>query len=167
MPRRLLQAADRQDVRHGHLAIWPAPGNRDADAELVAGTGMDTLEVLTRLRGSSIDDATLQSLRITVDRLCSEYPYLPAPQLLVEGRSWLRRITTMLDRQVTLSQHKELLSLAGWLAALVGCVEYDSVKPVRGRGHPQERVEPGRGIGRRRGDGLGAGDAGLVRAHPR
>jgi len=108
-------------------AIWPAAGNRDADAELVTGTGMDTLEVLTRLRGSSIDAATLEGLRITVDRLCSEYPYLPAQQLLVEGRSWLRRITTMLDRQLTLRQHKELLSMAGWLAALVGCVEYDSV----------------------------------------
>ena len=31
-------------------AIWPVPGSRDADAELVTGTGMDTLEVLTRLR---------------------------------------------------------------------------------------------------------------------
>ncbi len=107
-------------------AIWPAAGSRDADAELVAGTGMDTLEVLTRLRGSSIDAATLEGLRITVDRLCSEYPYLPAQQLLIEGRSWLRRITTMLDRQLTLRQHGELLSMAGWLAALVGCVEYDS-----------------------------------------
>lgn len=107
-------------------AIWPVTGSRDADADLVAGTGMDTLEILTRLRSSSIDSATLEGLRITVDRLCSEYPHLPAQQLLLEGRSWLRRITTLLDRQVTLGQHQELLSMAGWLAALVGCVEYDS-----------------------------------------
>jgi hypothetical protein len=33
----------------------------------------------------------------------------------------------MLQGQLTLRQHKELLSMAGWLAALVGCVEYDSV----------------------------------------
>jgi hypothetical protein len=84
-------------------AIWPVPGSRDADAELVAGTGMDTLEVLTRLRGSTVDAATLESLRITVDRLCSEYPHMPAQQLLAEGRLWLRRITTMLDRQLTLT----------------------------------------------------------------
>ena len=50
------------------------------------GAGMDTLEVLTRLRASTVDAATLESLRITVDRLCSEYPHLPAEQLLVEGR---------------------------------------------------------------------------------
>ncbi len=107
-------------------AIWPVQGSRDADAELVAGTGMDTLEILTRLRASTVDSATLDGLRLTVDRLCSEYPHIPAPQLLIEGRSWLRRITTMLDRQLTLGQHRELLSMAGWLAALVGCVEYDT-----------------------------------------
>jgi len=110
-------------------AIWPVQGSRDADAELMAGTDMDTLEVITRLRASSIDAATMEALRITVDRLCSEYPHLPAPQLLVEGRSWLRRITALLDHQLTLGQHTELLSLAGWLAALVGCVEYDSANP--------------------------------------
>lgn len=108
-------------------AIWPVVGSRNADAELIAGTGMDTLEILTRLRGSSVDAATLEGLRITVDRLCSDYAHLPAQQLLVEGRAWLRRITGMLDRQLTLGQHRELLAMAGWLAALVGCVEYDSV----------------------------------------
>jgi tetratricopeptide (TPR) repeat protein len=107
-------------------AIWPVAGTRDADAELVAGAGMDTLEILTRLRASSVNGATIEGLRITVDRLCSEYPHLPAEQLLFEGRAWLRRITAMLDRQLTLGQHRELLAMAGWLAALVGCVEYDS-----------------------------------------
>ncbi|WP_026415434.1 hypothetical protein [Actinomadura oligospora] len=107
-------------------AIWPVEGNRDANAELISGTGMDTLEIVTRLRGSSIDSAVLEGLRITVDRLCSEYPYLPAEQLLQEGRAWLRRVTGMLDRRLSLAQHREVLSLAGWLATLVGCVEYDT-----------------------------------------
>ncbi|WP_235206250.1 XRE family transcriptional regulator [Actinomadura welshii] len=107
-------------------AIWPEAGSRDSDAELVAGTGMDTLEILTRMRTSSVDPAVLEGLRITVDRLCSEYPHMPADQLLVEGRAWLRRITTLLDRQLSLAHHREILSLAGWLAALVGCVEYDT-----------------------------------------
>jgi tetratricopeptide (TPR) repeat protein len=107
-------------------AIWPRQGSRDADAELISGSGMDTLEILTRLRTSSIDDATLEGLRITVDRLCSEYPHLPADQLLLEGRQWLRRITSMLDRRLTLAQHREILTMSGWLAALVGCIEYDA-----------------------------------------
>jgi tetratricopeptide (TPR) repeat protein len=108
-------------------AIWPVAGGRDADAQLVAGAGMDTLEILTRLRSSSIDGATLDGLRITVDRLCSDYAHVPAPQLITEGRAWLHRITAMLDRHLTIGQHRELLTMAGWLAALVGCVEYDSI----------------------------------------
>jgi hypothetical protein len=53
-------------------AIWPANASRDADAELVTGTGMDTLQILTRLRASSVDEAMMDGLRITIDRLCSE-----------------------------------------------------------------------------------------------
>jgi hypothetical protein len=107
-------------------AIWPERGRRNADSELLAASGMDTLEIITRLRSSSIDRATMDGLRITVDRLCSEYPYLPPEQLLLEGRQWLRRITGMLDRRMTLTQHQEILAMAGLLAELVGCVEYDT-----------------------------------------
>jgi tetratricopeptide (TPR) repeat protein len=89
-------------------------------------SGLDTMEILTRLRASSIDQATLDGLSITVDRLCSEYPYMQSDALLFEGRQWLRRITAVLDQRLTLKQHQEVLTLAGWLALLVGCVEYDT-----------------------------------------
>jgi hypothetical protein len=52
---------------------------------------MDTLEMVSRLRRSDLDQATLDGLRIMADRLCSEYPFMPGDQLLVEGRSWLCR----------------------------------------------------------------------------
>lgn len=115
-------------------AIWPVGGSRDGDAELVAGAGMDTLEIVTRIRSSSVDAAVLEGLRITVDRLCSEYPHMPAEQLLLEGRAWLRRVTALLDRRMTLAQHREVLALAGWLATLVGCVEYDSTQRAAAEG---------------------------------
>ena len=89
-------------------------------------TGMDTLELVSRLQRSDLDQATLDGLRIMADRLCSEYPYMPADQLLVEGRAWLRRITALQGQRVTLRQHREILVLAGWVALLVGCVEYDT-----------------------------------------
>jgi tetratricopeptide (TPR) repeat protein len=101
-------------------------GYRNADNALIAGTGMNTMEILTRLRTSSVDQATLEGLRITVDGLCSEYPHMPPGSLLLEGRQWLRRITSLLDHRLSLAQHKEILALAGWLALLVGCVEYDT-----------------------------------------
>jgi tetratricopeptide (TPR) repeat protein len=107
-------------------AMFPAPPRRDADAEVLAMSGMDTLELVNRLQRSDLDQATLDGLRIMADRLCSEYPFMPPDQLLTEGRAWLRRIATMQGQRVTLRQHREILVQAGWVALLVGCVEYDT-----------------------------------------
>jgi tetratricopeptide (TPR) repeat protein len=107
-------------------AMFPADGRRHSHAELLAATGMDTLEVIGRIRASDVDGATLDALRITVDRLCSEYAYVPSEQLVVEGREWLDRVADLRNGRLTLAQHREVLTLAGWLALLVGCVEYDA-----------------------------------------
>ena len=107
-------------------AIFPVAPQRDAGADVLAMTGMDTLELVGRLQRSDLDQATLDGLRIMADQLCSEYPFMPADQLLTEGRAWLRRMTAMRDQRVTLKQHREILVQAGWVALLVGCVEYDT-----------------------------------------
>ena len=107
-------------------AIWPVTARRSHDPDLAAATGITTLELVTRLRASSVDNATLDAMRITADALCSDYPHLPAAQLLTEGRAWMHRLTTLLGQRLTLTQHRELLVTAGWLALLVGCVEYDT-----------------------------------------
>jgi hypothetical protein len=106
-------------------AMFPVAPHSDA-SEVLAISGMDTLELVSRLQRSDLDQATLDGLRIMADRLCSEYPFMPADQLLVEGRAWLRRITALQGQRVTLKQHREILVLAGWVALLVGCVEYDT-----------------------------------------
>ncbi|WP_223166246.1 XRE family transcriptional regulator [Nonomuraea sp. SYSU D8015] len=116
-----LIAATFGTVTHAMFPLGPRDHGRDKSvAEL------DTLEIITRLRASTVDDATIDGLHITVDQLCSDYPHLPAGQLLVEGRQWLARLTTLLDHRLTLKQHRDVLSLAGWLALLVGCVEADT-----------------------------------------
>jgi tetratricopeptide (TPR) repeat protein len=107
-------------------AIFPVAPPRDADSNVLAMNGMETLELVSRLQRSDLDQATLDGLRIMADRLCSEYSFMPADELLVEGRSWLRRITTLQGQRITLRQHREILVLAGWVALLVGCLEYDS-----------------------------------------
>jgi tetratricopeptide (TPR) repeat protein len=107
-------------------SIFPAPSRRDADSEIALASGMETLEILNRLNRSDVDEATLDALRITTDRLCSEYPYMPSEQLLVEGRQWMRRVVELTRKNLTLAQHREVLALSGWLALLVGCVEYDT-----------------------------------------
>lgn len=95
------------------------------DVELLAGTGLDTLELVARIQASDVSQATLDALQITADRLCSEYPYTESAALKIEGQAWLRRITGLLDRRLTLAQHREVLALAGTVALLLGCVEYD------------------------------------------
>lgn len=105
-------------------ALFP-PDSTRGESSLLVATGMDTLELLSRMRTSSVDDATLQAMRFTADRLCSEYPHMPAEQLRLEGHQWLRRVTGLLSEHLTLKQHREVLSLAGLVALLVGCVEYD------------------------------------------
>jgi hypothetical protein len=107
-------------------AMFPVPPQRDAGADVLAMAGMDTLELVSRLQRSDLDQATLDGLRIMADRLCSEYPFMPPDQLLTEGRAWLRRMTALQGQRVTLRQHREILVQAGWVALLVGCVEYDT-----------------------------------------
>ncbi|TYB71452.1 XRE family transcriptional regulator [Nonomuraea sp. PA05] len=108
-------------VTHAMFPLSARDHGRDASA-----AELDTLEIVTRLRASTVDDATIDGLHITVDQLCCDYPHLAAGQLLVEGRRWLARLTTLLDHRLTLAQHRDVLSLAGWLALLVGCVEADN-----------------------------------------
>jgi tetratricopeptide (TPR) repeat protein len=109
-------------------AFFPRSTGRDADAGILAATGLDTLEIVSRLRASDVSQVTLDALRITADRLCSEYPYMASDELHAEGQAWLRRLTTLLDKRLTLSQHQEVLTLAGTVALLLGCVEYDMGK---------------------------------------
>ncbi|MGK5629253.1 helix-turn-helix domain-containing protein [Streptomyces sp. URMC 123] len=106
-------------------ALFPLPGRRDGNSEIAVASGMETLDILSRLQASDVDNATMDALSITVDRLCSEYPYMPSDQLLIEGRQWLRRVAGLQSQKLTLAQHREVLVMAGWLALLVGCVEYD------------------------------------------
>jgi tetratricopeptide (TPR) repeat protein len=105
-------------------ALFP-PERRAVDVDILNQTGMDTLEIVSRLRVSDVNDATLDAVRITVDRLCSEYASRNPADLIFEGRQWLRRLVEMQEQRLTLSQKRETVELAGWLALLVGCLEYD------------------------------------------
>lgn len=101
------------------------PPARDHSSDLIVATGLDTLEIVSRLHVSDLTPAAMDALWITVDRLCSEYPYMPPAQLQAEARQWLRRVTALLDGRLTLTQHRDVLVVSGWLALLLGCVEYD------------------------------------------
>ena len=98
--------------------------------ELSIAASDNTLDLIERIRRSDLDRASLDTLTITVERLCSDYAVMPSADLRVEGRAWMAKLVHLLDGRLTLAQHREVLVLAGWLALLVGCLEYDA-KDIR------------------------------------
>lgn len=88
-------------------------------------TGMDAQEILAHLNRSAISDSVVTGIELAVEQLCCDYRHIAAADLLVVGREWLARITRILDGRLTLSQHGRMLAIAGQLALLVGCLEFD------------------------------------------
>ena len=86
-------------------------------ASLLDGSD-STLELVERIRRSDLDRASLDTLTITVERLCSEYAFMPSADLRREGQEWMAKLVHLLDSRLTLAQHREVLVLAGWLALL-------------------------------------------------
>jgi hypothetical protein len=76
---------------------------------LIATTGMDTLELLRRVRASAIDSSTIDALNITVEQLCCDYPHADARELMATGKEWLRKVTQLLENRLTLAQHRDIL----------------------------------------------------------
>lgn len=107
-------------------ALFPPETRGTGSVDLLSSTGMDTLEIVSRINVSDVNGATIEAIRITVETLCSEYASRHPLELIVEGRQWLRRLVELQDQRLTLRQKRETLELAGWLALLAGCLEYDT-----------------------------------------
>jgi transcriptional regulator with XRE-family HTH domain len=108
----------------------------DAHGELISAAYLDiaahrdtkpwqTAELIGRIQKSDTDPVTLEALHSTIFELGSEYAYRDADELRADAHAWLRRIAEMLRKPVGLQAHSELLTATGWLALLVGCLEYD------------------------------------------
>lgn len=105
-------------------AIFP-PEPQAPATDILSVTGMDTLEIVSRLQASDVNTATLEGVRITVEKLCCEYASQDPLELIVEGRQWLRRMVELQEQRLSFGQRRETLEMAGWLALLVGCLEHD------------------------------------------
>jgi hypothetical protein len=83
------------------------------------------MEMFREGHRSDIGYGTIESLLATVDRLCRDYPTMPAARLRDLTKQRIRYVHTLLPQRKTLSQHRELLTIAGWLYLLLGCVQMD------------------------------------------
>jgi transcriptional regulator with XRE-family HTH domain len=85
----------------------------------------ETAELLRRVQADDAAPATIEALHATVFELCYQYATEPATELRAEAHGWIREVARLLHRPTGLAAHRELLTAAGWLALLVGCLEYD------------------------------------------
>ncbi|MQA26545.1 MAG: helix-turn-helix domain-containing protein [Micromonosporaceae bacterium] len=99
--------------------------SRDAGSTTEQDRPWEAAELLDRVRASDVSAATVEALHATAFELCCEYGWRDEQRLRAEGIRWLREVERLLRRPVGLRQHQELLTIAGWLALVVGCVEYD------------------------------------------
>jgi len=92
-----------------------------------AGEDVDPFEVLEmgRVERSEIGPGTLEALHAAAEQLCCGYSTVPAPALREETEQQLGYVRRLLDGRKTLSQHRELLVIGGWLSTLLGCLHND------------------------------------------
>lgn len=121
------------ELEHGRKAPSPRLVARldevlGADGELSAllrRSDPATAELVERLRLGDVSARTIESLHAKGEDLCCAYGWQDASQLRAEGLRWLGKVDVLLRRPVGLRAHTELLTVAGWLALLIGCLEYD------------------------------------------
>lgn len=116
---------------HARLVIGIAPVDRAPDQSggpagaVVEDVAPLSLDVIRRVEASDVGPATLEALHEATERLCRAYPSTAAQVLRTRGQQQLQQVLHLLDGRATLAQRRELLVTGGWLALLVGCVEYD------------------------------------------
>lgn len=119
----------------GKLAAAAISHRRSAEAAgagqgVVADDALELIELTRRIERSDVGAGTVEAVEMAADRLCREYPTIPAPVLRDRSRKYLRCTLGLLDKRKTLRQHRDLLVNAGWLAALLACVYYDCGQPL-------------------------------------
>lgn len=88
--------------------------------------GTDTRELAQRVRAGAVDTATSDAIAFVVEQLCCDYASRDPGELIGECREWLTNVTHLLEGRLTPGQNRDILDAAGWLALLVGCLEYDT-----------------------------------------
>jgi DNA-binding XRE family transcriptional regulator len=100
-------------------ASWLTPSPPAEDDELEA------LELARRVGASDVGDETLTRLELVVDQLATAYPKTPPAALLQRVRQHLGYVNHLLNARKTLSEHRRLLVVGGWLSLLGATLHID------------------------------------------
>ena len=110
---------------HAIVTVSTAPTDTlKAEHEL-----FNTMELARLLDSADIGAGTLDALEEAADLLCRAYPKTPSAVLRSRIKKRLKHVIDLLDGRTSISQHRRLLIVAGWMIALLGCVHYDMQDP--------------------------------------
>ncbi len=120
-PERLGFVSPKQQKERRLITVKALPQDAlRAEAEL-----FETMELARMADVSDIGPGTVEAVQEAVELLCRAYPHTTAASLRERTKQRLKYVLNLLGGRLTLSQHREVLIQAGWLAALLGCVHYD------------------------------------------
>jgi transcriptional regulator with XRE-family HTH domain len=86
---------------------------------------MDAWELARRVQASDVGNATLERLERAFDGLAMAYPKAKPEDLLRQVRKHSAYVGKLLDGRKTLSEHRRLLVVGGWLSLLGATVHID------------------------------------------
>lgn len=82
-------------------------------------------DLMRKIHRTDVGRDTIDQLNVITEQLCCEYVSRRAADLRVDAQRQLEYVERLLAGPTTLTEHRELLVIAGWLALLIGCVNYD------------------------------------------
>jgi transcriptional regulator with XRE-family HTH domain len=96
-------------------------------AELVhpGGDPLIFSDLLRKIHRTDVGRDTIDQLTVITEQLCCEYVSRRPEELREDAHHQLEYIQRLLEGPTRLSEHRELLVIAGWLSLLIGCVNYD------------------------------------------
>ncbi|GAA2641732.1 helix-turn-helix domain-containing protein [Streptomyces vastus] len=98
---------------------WIVPAQPANDDEMAAW------ELSRRVQASDVGDETLTRLERTFDELAMAYPVTPPADLLERVRQHSAYVVKLLDARKTLSEHRRLLVVGGWLSLFGATLHID------------------------------------------
>jgi transcriptional regulator with XRE-family HTH domain len=117
---------DRALNANGHLIT--AYANGSASSSELVHPGRDPLlfsDLMRKIHRTDVGRDTIDQLTVITEQLCCEYVSRPPEELREDAHHQLEYVQRLLEGSTRLGEHRELLVIAGWLALLIGCVNYD------------------------------------------
>jgi transcriptional regulator with XRE-family HTH domain len=99
-----------------------------APSSELARPGDDPLifsDVVRKIHRSDVGRDTIDELTVSTEQLCCEYVSRRPEELRADAHHQLEYVQRLLEGRTRLSEHRELLVIAGWLSLLIGCLNYD------------------------------------------